>query len=44
MDCMLGCGKCGKDGHRTIDCLVVKLRARGLAEKENIKEETVTVF
>lgn len=25
MDCLSGCGKCNGDGHRTIDCGVVKV-------------------
>jgi hypothetical protein len=32
MDCTVNCGRCGEDRHRTIDCIVVGHKAKGLGE------------
>jgi hypothetical protein len=32
MDCVVNCGRCGEDGHRTIDCIVVGHKEKGLGE------------
>jgi hypothetical protein len=29
---VVNCGRCGEDGHRTIDCIVVGHKEKGLGE------------